>query len=117
MDYLYQKVAYLKGLAEGMEIEEESKEGKLLIHIIDALEEFAHVITDMIENYEDLEEYVEYIDEDLSDVEDEIYGYDEFDDEYDYYPFDNFDEEDLESVEFDCDCCEDEILDEFEEKE
>lgn len=115
MDYLYQKVAYLKGLAEGMEIDDKSKEGTLLIHIIDTLEEFADVVTDIIEGYEDLEEYVEYIDEDLSDVEDEIYGYDEFDDECDYYPFDDFDDEDLECIEFDCDCCEDEILEDLEE--
>ena len=44
MDYLYQRVSYLKGLAEGLGIDEESKEGKLLLHIIDALEDFADVM-------------------------------------------------------------------------
>ena len=71
MEYLYQKVSYLKGLA-GVGIEEESKEGKLLLHIIDALEDFADVIDEVIEDYRDLEEYVEYIDEDLTDIEDEL---------------------------------------------
>lgn len=91
MDYLYQKVSYLKGLAEGLGIDEESKEGKLLIHIIDALEDFAEVIDEIIEDYESLEQYVEYIDEDLTDVEDELY---DFDDEDDYQPYDeDFDDD------------------------
>ena len=34
-----EKVAYLKGLAEGMEIDKETKEGKLLNVIIDILED------------------------------------------------------------------------------
>ena len=103
MDYIYQKVSYLKGLAEGMEIEEESKEGKLLLHIIDTLEDFADVMDEVAGNYEDLEEYVSYIDEDLSDVEDELYEFD--DDEEDYFPY-----EDFEDLDFECDCCDDEIV-------
>ncbi|QQY80605.1 hypothetical protein EDD65_102270 [Keratinibaculum paraultunense] len=114
MEYLYQKVAYLKGLAEGMKINEESSEGKLLMQIIDTLEEFADAMVDVMEKFEDLEEYMFYIDEDLSDVEDEIYGYDYDDNEYDYYPFD---EDDLECMEFECDSCEDNELDEFQEEE
>lgn len=115
MDYLYQKVSYLRGLAEGLEIEEESKEGKLLLHIVDTLEEFADVIGEVAEDYEDLEEYVSYIDEDLSDVEDELYGFD--DEEDDYYPYEDFDDEDFECVDFDCDCCNDEIIEDFHEEE
>ena len=113
MDYLYQKVSYLKGLAEGMGIEEESKEGKLLLHIIDTLEEFADVVDEVIENHEDLEEYVSYIDEDLSDVEDELYGYD---DDEDYYPYEDFDDDD-ECMDFDCDCHNDETVEDFDDEE
>lgn len=106
MEYLYQKVSYLRGLAEGLEIDEESKEGKLLLHIIDTLEDFADAMDETMENYEDLEEYVSYIDEDLSDVEDELYG---FDDEDDFYPYEDFDDENFECIDFDCDCCDEEI--------
>ena len=57
-----------------------------------------------MENHEDLEEYVSYIDEDLSDVEDELYGFDEDD----FYPYEDFDDENFECIDFDCDCCDEE---------
>ncbi|WIV11005.1 CD1247 N-terminal domain-containing protein [Proteiniborus sp. MB09-C3] len=104
MDYLYERVAYLRGLAEGLEIEEKSKEGKLLGHIIDALEDFADAISDLNEEQEELNEYVDFIDEDLADVEEEVFGEfdDEFDDEYD----DEFDDEDdIDYVEVECPYC------------
>lgn len=101
MEHLYTKVFYLKGLAEGMEIKEESKEGKLLLHIIDTLEDFAYAINETMENNEDLEEYVNFIDEDLFEVEDELYG---FEDEF--CDYDDFEDDIFECVELDC--CDDE---------
>ena len=106
MEYLYQKVSYLKGLAEGLEIDETSKEGKLLLNIIDTLEDFADVIGETKEDYDDLEEYVSYIDEDLSDVEDEIYGFDD-----DFYLCEDFDDE-YDNDDNHCDECEEVILEE-----
>ncbi len=73
MKYLYEEVAYLRGLAEGLEISKETKEGKIIHKIVDALENFADAIVDLEEEQLDLIEYVESIDEDLSDVEDDIY--------------------------------------------
>lgn len=107
MEHLYQKVSYLKGLAEGLEIDKNSKEGKLLLHIVEALEDFAYAINEINENYEDLERYVDYIDEDLTDVENELYDYDDYyededyddyDDEYGIYDED-FEEDDFEEEE------------------
>ena len=43
-----EKVAYLKGLAEGMELDTEKKEGKLLAAIIDVLDDIALEIADML---------------------------------------------------------------------
>ncbi|MBU5437523.1 hypothetical protein KQI42_05865 [Tissierella sp. MSJ-40] len=106
MDYLMQKVSYLKGLAEGLGIEEDSKEGKLLLHIVDTLEEFADVLDEVIDNQVDLEEYVTFIDEDLADVEDELYGTDE-DDDYDFDDYEDYDDYD-ECVDLGCSCCEEE---------
>lgn len=97
MDYLYQKVSYLRGLAEGLGIEESTKEGKLLLHIVDTLEDFADAI-------EDLDEYVNYMDEDLADVEEEVY--DLFDEDYEYEDFDD----ECGCIEIECpDCDEDSI--------
>ena len=73
MKYLYEEVAYLKGLAEGLEISKENKEGKIIHKIIDVLESFADSIVELDEEQCDLAEYVESIDEDLSDIEDDIY--------------------------------------------
>ena len=48
-----EKVAYLKGLAEGLKLDEETKEGKLIAAIIDVLdamaEEFADVEDELID--------------------------------------------------------------------
>lgn len=98
MDYLYDKVSYLKGLADGLGIDEKSKEGKLLLHIVDALEDFADAIDELNENYLDLEQYVEYMDEDLTDVEDEVYDYEDsyLDDDYD-----DFEDEDVDYGSYD----------------
>lgn len=97
MKYLYEEVAYLKGLAEGLEISTESKEGKIIHKIVEALETFAEAIVELDEEQADLTEYVESIDEDLSDIEDDIYG-DEDDDE---------DEEGLSFIEMECPNCSD----------
>lgn len=97
MEYLMQKVSYLKGLANGLGISEATNEGKLLLHIVDVLEEFTDVLDETIGNQMDLEEYVNFIDEDLADVEDEIYGTDE---DYDEFYFDDF--EDFEDCDEDC---------------
>jgi len=43
-----EKVAYLKGLMEGMELDTEKKEGKLLAAIIDVLDDIALEIADML---------------------------------------------------------------------
>lgn len=104
MNYLAEKVAYLKGLAEGLGIEESSKEGKMLLHVVEALEEFADVLDESIENQLELEEYVNFMDEDLADLEEDVYGLDSdyyFEDELD---FEDFDFEDYCDDE-DEDCC------------
>lgn len=81
MKYLYEEVAYLKGLAEGLEISTETKEGKIIHKIVEVLESFADAIVELDEEQVELAEYVESIDEDLSDVEDDLYEDDEADDE------------------------------------
>lgn len=80
MSYVSEKVAYLEGLAEGMEIEKE-KSGKLFKGIIDALSAIA----------EELEEHEMLVD-DLSDCVDDLY--DALDDEDDECCCDDCDDED-----------------------
>lgn len=88
MSYLNERVAYLKGLVDGMELDKDTKEGKLLVHIVDVLEDFADSISELDDELTEVSEYVDAIDEDLSDLEEDFYDEaDEFDDE-DFIDFD-----------------------------
>lgn len=74
-----EKVAYLRGLMEGLDLDDDSKEGKLFAAIVDSLDEIASEISDMEEDLMDLNDYAEEIDMDLGDVEDFVYGDDDCD--------------------------------------
>lgn len=76
-----EKVAYLKGLNEGLAIDaEKSKEGKLIKVIIDILEEIGLSIEDLEETTEALGEELDAVSDDLADVEEDLYGEDDEDD-------------------------------------
>ncbi len=82
---LSEKAAYIQGLADGLELDETTKEGKLLAALIDLVGEMTDAIGEIDEDLDTLNEYIEEIDEDLGAVEE--YLYDDCDDECD------------------CDCC------------
>ena len=78
-----EKVAYLKGLAEGMELDTDKKEGKLLSAIIDVLEDIALELEDIEDEQAELSEGLDAVSDDLEDVEDVVFeDWDEDDDEY-----------------------------------
>ena len=85
---LTERSAYIKGLAEGLGVDESSKEGKLIRALIDLTAEMAEVIAEQAEDIEMLNDYIEEIDEDLGDVEEYLY-----------------DDEDEFECDGDCDCC------------
>jgi DNA-directed RNA polymerase subunit RPC12/RpoP len=64
-----EKVAYLKGLAEGIEISSDTKEGKLLTGILDILTDMAESLKDLEEEQENFSVYAEELDEDLGTLE------------------------------------------------
>ena len=78
-----EKVAYLKGLAEGLALDTESKEGKLISVMIGILEEIGLSIEDLEENTQALGEEIDVLSDDLSDVEDVVFDEDEDEDEDD----------------------------------
>ena len=82
-----EKVAYLKGLLEGMGVDAESKEGKIWKAVMDVLADVAISVEDLEATVEEMGEQVDTIDEDLDALETEFY-----------------DDEDC-----DCDCCDDEF--------
>ena len=78
-----EKVAYLKGLAEGLALDTETKEGKLIAAIIDVLDEMSIRFEDIDDNLVDLEDGLDAVSDDLEDVEDLVFeDWDEDDDEY-----------------------------------
>lgn len=76
-----EKVAYLKGLAEGMELDNEKKVGKLLYAVIDLLEDIALKLEDMDDTLEELDEGLDIVSDDLEDVENAVFGFDDGDSE------------------------------------
>ena len=90
-----EKVAYLKGLMEGLEIDETSKEGKIFKAILDVLDDMALTVEDLDSSVDELSDMVDALDEDLGTVEEDLYGTDE-DDEDDEDEDDDFEEGDEE---------------------
>ena len=99
-----EKVAYLKGLMEGMKLDTETNEGKLLSVIADILGDMAEDMEDMASDLFDLGEDVDAISDDLSDVEDYLCD-DDWDDEDDEdWDEDEDDEDDAEPLFFEVTC-------------
>lgn len=65
MGNLKSRVAYLQGLATGLDMPADSKEARLLSGIVDVLGEFADSVDELEESQDGLEDYLESIDEDL----------------------------------------------------
>ena len=80
-----EKVAYLKGLAEGLDLDTtKSKEGKLISVMIGILEELAMSVEDLEENALNLGEEIDVLSDDLADVEEVVFDEDEDNDTEDY---------------------------------
>ena len=89
-----EKVAYIKGLAEGLSVND-----KVVNAILDVLGDIAKEVASLKEDTEYLDSYIEEIDEDLGALEEEYYGCDGDCDCCD------------EDCDCDCDCdCEDDFV-------
>ena len=104
-----EKVAYLKGLAEGMELDTDKKVGKLLAAIIDTLDDIALELEDIKDEQAELADGLDAVSDDLEDVENVIFDeWDEDDEEDDDYYYDDLDE-DEECYATTCPTCEETI--------
>lgn len=83
-----EKVSYLQGLSEGLNISEGSPQGKIISGMLGVLEEIANSMINLQYEFEEFKEYVESIDDDLFDLEESI-----------------LDEDDLENIEIKCANC------------
>jgi|LSQX01.2.fsa_nt_gb DNA-directed RNA polymerase subunit delta len=121
MKSILERVAYLKGLADGLKIDTQNDEGKLLAETINVMESLALAIDDLEYRQDLIVEDMEDMDLDLSDLEGYVYdldldGFDDFDDfdfdEFEEKYLDIFDDYEEDELEFDS-----EESDEFEELE
>ena len=88
MSYLTEKMAYISGLAEGLDIDETTKEGKLLMAIVEAIADIADEIDEIEEIQDEMQAQLDEVDEDLAEIEDIFYE----------------DEDDFEEDEFEVEC-------------
>lgn len=75
-----ERVAYIRGLTEGLELDADKKEVKVINAMIDLLDDIALTLADMEANQEELADQLDAVDEDLGALEDDFYG-DEDDDD------------------------------------
>ena len=84
MSYISEQVSYLKGLAEGMKLDDSKNEGKLLLKMLDVLEDISDCLSEMSDNENEMQLQLDAVDEDLGDLEDFVYDEYEEDDDFDY---------------------------------
>ena len=88
---LSEKSAYLKGLMDGLKLDTEKDEGKMIAAIVDMLSDVAETVSDLEDVVDTISDELDCIEEDLDNIDD--YLLDE-EDEDDYEDYDDEDEED-----------------------
>ena len=78
---LTEKAAYIKGLAEGLALDETSAEARLIKELLALCSDMAEQISEMQEDMDDLGSYIEEIDEDLGDIEEILFDNDDDDED------------------------------------
>ena len=74
MKRITDRTSYLRGLAEGLTIDKEKAENKLMLEMLAVMEEMAQKIVEVDDDLDELDEYVASMESDLSDVEDMLYA-------------------------------------------
>ncbi|MBE6759821.1 MAG: hypothetical protein E7554_07005 [Ruminococcaceae bacterium] len=75
-----EKLAYLKGLVEGLGLDETKKDTKVINNLITLLEDVVLSVTSLEEGFAEMQQQIDAVDEDLGEVEKDLY---EDDDECD----------------------------------
>ncbi len=100
MESIGEKIAYLKGLAEGLKVDDSTNEGRIIQGILEVLADLSDNVADMEDDLFEMQEVIDEIDEDLAEVEDEI---------FDDCCCDCEDEDDVDFYELTCPSCDETI--------
>ena len=100
-----EKAAYLKGLMDGLNLDTEKAEGKMIAAIVDLMGDVTRRLADVEETTIAISDELDEIEEDLDAIEDYILDEDEdddedWDDDDDDYDFDDEDEDMEEGFDF-----------------
>ncbi|MCL2057034.1 MAG: hypothetical protein FWH02_07460 [Oscillospiraceae bacterium] len=74
-----EKIAYLKGLVEGFGFDGSTKEGKVILTIMDILDDLAISVSDLEDGVDILTVRVDELEQEVSDITDEIWDTDDED--------------------------------------
>ena len=96
-----EKAAYLKGLMEGLKLDTEAAEGKMICAMVELLGDMAKKVTDIEDTTIAISDELDEIEEDLDAIEDFIMDEDDDEDydDYDDYDDDYEDDDDFEDYE------------------
>ena len=70
---LTEKISYIKGLTEGLKLDENEDEVKVIKAILELLEDMALSVTDLETCVDDVCDQLDAVDEDLADLEEDYY--------------------------------------------
>ena len=73
MATITERTAYLRGLADGLNLDKEKAENKLLLEMLNVMDEMAQQLAETNEDLDELSEYVEDMDADLAEVEELLF--------------------------------------------
>ena len=92
---LSEKSAYLKGLMDGLKLDTEKDEGKMIAAIVDMLCDVAETVSDLEDVVDTISDELDCIEEDLDNIDDYLL------DEEDEDDYEDYDDEDKEDDEYD----------------
>ena len=88
-----EKAAYLKGLMDGLKLDTEAAEGKMISAIVDLLGDMTKKVTDIEDTTIAISDELDEIEEDLDAIEDFIMEFEEDEDDYDEDDDDEWDDD------------------------
>ena len=96
-----EKAAYLKGLMEGLNLDTDKAEGKLISAMVELLGDVTKKLTDVENTTIAISDELDEIEEDLDAIEDYILDEEDDYDEDDYDDYDDFDDDDDDDDDYD----------------
>ncbi len=69
-----EKLAYVKGLVEGLGLDDTKKDTKVIKSLLDLIEDIVDNVANLQDGFTELQEQIDAVDEDLGEVEKDLYG-------------------------------------------